>query len=133
MTKTSIINYDMLWEKIREYATKAGRKSTRPLLLLYYVMKSKETPKSDKLMLASAIAYVVLPIDLISAKRLPIIGWIDEIISLSVAYQKVCEHITPEMERKADELLDKWFFLDESVINAERPDYTPYEMIEETV
>lgn len=122
MTKTSIINYDMLWEKIREYATKAGRMSTRPLLLLYYVMKSKETPKSDKLMLASAIAYVVLPIDLISAKRLPIIGWIDEVISLSVAYEKVCKHITPEMERKADGLLDKWF-----------TEYTPYELIEETV
>lgn len=122
MTKASIINYDMLWEKIREYAIRAGRTSARPLLLLYYVMKSKETPKSDKLMLASAIAYVVLPVDLVSAKRLPIIGWIDEVISLSVAYEKVCKHITHEMERKADELLDKWF-----------PEYTSYEMIEETV
>lgn len=109
MAKTSIINYDMLWEKIREYAIKAGRTSTRPLLLLYYVMKSKETPRADKLMVASAIAYVVLPIDLLSAKRLPIIGWIDEVVSLSVAFQKVCKHITPEMERRADELLDKWF------------------------
>lgn len=109
MAKTSIINYDMLWKKIREYAIKAGRTSTRPLLLLYYVMKSKETPRADKLMVASAIAYVVLPIDLLSAKRLPIIGWIDEVVSLSVAFQKVCKHITPEMERRADELLDKWF------------------------
>lgn len=122
MAKTSVINYDMLWERIRIYANKAGRASTRPLLLLYYVMRSKETPLADKWMLASAIAYVVLPIDLISAKRLPIIGWIDEVISLSVAYQKVCKHITPEMERKVDELLDKWF-----------PEYTPYDMIEETV
>lgn len=114
MAKTSIINYDMLWEKIREYAIKAGRMSTRPLLLLYYVMKSKETPRADKLMLASAIAYVVLPIDLLSAKRLPIIGWIDEVVCLSVAFQKVCKHITPEMERRADELLDKWFPLCEN-------------------
>ena len=65
--------------------------------------------------LASAIAYVVLPIDLISVKRLPIIGWIDEVVSLTVAYQKVCKYITKDMERKADELLDRWF-----------PDYTPY-------
>lgn len=122
MAKTSVINYDMLWEKIGDYARKVGRVSARPLLLLYYVMKSEDTPLSDKWMLASAIAYVVLPIDLISAKRVPIIGWIDEVISLSVAYQKVCKHITPAMERKADELLDKWF-----------TEYTPYEMIDETV
>ena len=32
---------------------------------------------------------------------------IDEAFSLSVAYQKVCKNITPEIERKTDELLDK--------------------------
>lgn len=111
----NILNYDLLWQEIGRYAKKVGSASARPVLLLYYVMMSKNTPKSEKLMLASAIAYVVLPIDLISAKRLPIIGWLDEVVSLTVAYQKVCKYITPDMERKADELLDKWF-----------PDYTPY-------
>ena len=115
MASKSIIKYDILWNDIGVWAKKAGRASARPVLLLYYVMTSKSTPRSEKLLLASSIAYVVLPIDLISAKRLPIIGWIDEIISLTVAYQKVCKYITPDMERKADELLDKWF-----------PDYTPY-------
>lgn len=122
----NIVNYELLWQEIGRYAKKVGRASTRPVLLLYYVMMSKNTPKSEKLMLASAIAYVLFPVDLISAKRLPIIGWLDEVVSLTVAYQKVCKYITPEMERKADDLLDKWFFLDESVTSAERPDYTPY-------
>lgn len=112
---TNIVNYDLIWQEIGRYARKVGRVSTRPVLLLYYVMMSNNTPKSEKLMLASAIAYVVLPIDLISVKRLPIIGWIDEVVSLTVAYQKVCKYITKDMERKADELLDRWF-----------PDYTPY-------
>lgn len=111
----NIINNDLIWQEIGRYARNVGRTSARPVLLLYYVMMSKNTPKSEKLMLASAIAYVVLPIDLISAKRLPIIGWLDEVVSLTVAYQKVCKYITPDMERKADEILDKWF-----------PDYTPY-------
>lgn len=111
----NIVNYDLIWQEIGRYARKVGRVSTRPVLLLYYVMMSNNTPKSEKLMLASAIAYVVLPIDLISVKRLPIIGWIDEVVSLTVAYQKVCKYITKDMERKADELLDRWF-----------PDYTPY-------
>ena len=102
-------------DKLQEYAIKIGRISARPLLLLYFIMVSKDTPERDKLMILSTISYLVLPIDLISAKRLPVIGWIDEAFSLSVTYQKVKKNITPEIERKTDALLDKWF-----------PDYTDY-------
>lgn len=109
MEKKSLINYSLLWERLGDYARKTGRVSTRPLLLLYYVMKSPDTLKSDKLLIASAISYLVLPIDLISAKRLPIIGWIDEVVSLTVAYQKVCKYITPEIESEVDKILEQWF------------------------
>ena len=115
MNKPSIIDIEVLKDKLQEYATKVGRISARPLLLLYFIMVSKDTPKSDKLMSLSTISYLIFPIDLISAKRLPVIGWIDEAFSLSVAYQKVSKNITPEIERKTDALLDKWF-----------PEYTNY-------
>ena len=115
MNKTSIIDTAVLKEKVQEYAMKVGRISARPVLLLYFIMISKDTPKSDKLLILSTISYLVFPVDLISAKRLPIIGWIDEAFSLSVAYQKVCKNITLEIERKTDELLDKCF-----------PEYTNY-------
>lgn len=113
--KTSIIDTKVMKDKLHEYAMKVGRISARPLLLLYFIMVSKDTPKSDKLLILSTISYLVFPVDLISAKRLPIIGWIDEAFSLSVAYQKVCKNITPAIERKTDTLLDKWF-----------PEYTSY-------
>lgn len=115
MDKQSLINTKVLGVKLQEYAMKVGRISARPLLLLYFIMVSKDTPKSDKLMILSTISYLILPVDLISAKRLPIIGWIDEAFSLSVVYQKVSKNITPEIERKTDALLDKWF-----------PEYTNY-------
>lgn len=118
MSKTSFINYDVLWDKLSTFAIKAGRVTTRPVLLLFFVMKSKDTPKADKLLVFSALSYLVFPIDILDAKRLPIIGWFDEIASISVAYQKVCKHITPEMETKVDAILDRWF-----------PEYTPYELI----
>lgn len=109
MNKLSVIDIKVLKDKLQEYATKVGRISARPLLLLFFIMVSKETPERDKLMILSTISYLVLPIDLISAKRLPVIGWIDEAFSLSVTYQKVKKNITPEIERKTDALLDKWF------------------------
>ncbi len=116
MVNTSMIEIPTMWDKIKTYAMKVGRVAARPVLLLYYVMKSDETPKKDKLVIYGSLAYLVLPIDLLDAKRLPIIGWLDEVVSLAVAVQRMQKYITPEMERKADETLDRWF-----------PEYTQYE------
>ena len=103
------INYQELWDRIKEYANKVGRVAVRPVLLLYYVMRSDETPWKDKLTIFGALAYLVFPIDLLDAKRLPIIGWLDEVVSLAVATYRMQKYITPEMEAMADEQLDKWF------------------------
>ena len=101
MERTTIINYAALLDRISEYARKAGRVTTRPVLLLYYVMKSKETPWKDKMLIFSTLSYLVLPID--------ILGWIDEVASLSVTYQKMRKNITLDIEAKVDAILDKWF------------------------
>ena len=122
MKRTNIINCDVLWDRISSFASKAGRVTTRPILLLFYVMKSKETPWEDKLLVFSTLSYVVFPVDILDAKRLPIIGWFDEIASLSVTYQKLCKNITPEIEEKVDAILDKWF-----------PEYTQYELIKDDI
>jgi len=120
MNRTNIINYTALWSRISDYSRKAGRVTTRPVLLLYYVMMSKETSWKDKMLIFSTLSYIVLPIDILNARRLPIIGWFDEIASLSVTYQKMCKNITPEIEAKVDDILDRWF-----------PEYMNYELIEE--
>lgn len=108
-------SFENLLFYIGKYAKKMWRLTTRPVLLTYFVMIDDATPANYKISLAASIAYVVLPIDLLSAKRFPILGWLDELVSLTVAYQKVCKYVTPDMERKADEILDKWFV-----------EYTPY-------
>lgn len=109
------INYATLWDGIKSYAIKVGRVAARPVLLLYYVMRSEDTPRKDKLTIFGALAYIILPVDLLNAKRLPIIGWIDEVVSLAVAVQRMQKYITPEMEAKAEAQLDRWF-----------PKYTQY-------
>ncbi len=99
----------LLWEKICTFSKKAGRLATRPALLLYYVMTDPATPRSAKIVVAAALAYLVLPVDLISHKKHPVTGWLDDIAALGIAVDKVRRHITPEMEKRADEQLDKWF------------------------
>ena len=104
--KKNLIDYELLWEKITDYAKATGRTTARPR---YYVLRSPETPSSDKMLIVAALSYLVLPIDLISAKRLPIIGWIDEAVSLVYAYKKVCRYVTPEIESEVDNILERWF------------------------
>ncbi len=43
MNMQGLINKDLLLEKMKEWAVKVGRISTRPALLLYYVMKQGDT------------------------------------------------------------------------------------------
>ena len=109
MENTSMIEMPSLWDRIKTYAKNVGRVAARPVLLLYYVMRSEETPMKDKLTIFGALAYVILPVDLLNAKRLPLIGWIDEVVSLAVAYNRVKSSITPEIEQQVTNTLNNWF------------------------
>ena len=51
MNKTSIIDTAVLKENVQEHAMKVGRICASPVLSLYFIMVSKDTPKSDKLMI----------------------------------------------------------------------------------
>ena len=98
-----------LWDGIKTYAKKAGRVAAKPVLQLYYVMTADSTPRSTKLLIGSALAYLVLPVNLISAKRHPILGRADEAAAIIVVYKKVSQYITPEIEQKTENQLDQWF------------------------
>lgn len=113
------LDYNALWESICNWSRKAGRAATRPVLLMWHVMNSKDTPCKGKWAIFGSLAYIVLPIDILDAKWIPIIGWLDEVASLAVMVQKMSKYITPEMQGKADAQLDKWF-----------PEYVEYEMNE---
>ena len=105
----SQLDFDQLLEKIKDWGKTLGRTSMRPVLSLYYVLKSPDTPLSDKLLVVSALSYLILPVDLISARRFPVLGWIDEITAVTIAYKKVKKYITPEIESEVDNILEKWF------------------------
>jgi uncharacterized membrane protein YkvA (DUF1232 family) len=122
LTKEELMNTNFnasqLWDTIKDYAKKVGRVGARPVLLLYFVMTDENTSRSVKLTIGSALAYVVLPVNLISLKKHPLTGWVDEAAAIAMVVDKVKKQITPEIERKADEVLDKWF-----------PGDTPFEVV----
>lgn len=117
-----MMTLDTLWRGICKWSIKAGREATRQVLLLWFVMKSPDTPRKDRMALFASIAYLVFPVDIVDSKRFPIIGWFDEIMSLVIAYEKMQKHITPEMREKADSLVSQWFPVYNEYVEYERVD-----------
>lgn len=118
-----------LRKSVYKWSRRAGRSAARPVLLMWYVMRDKATPRRDKWAIFASLAYLVLPVDVLDAKRLPVIGWLDEVASLAVLVQKMSKRITPEMEARADRVLDRWF-PDGAAQPQPAVEYAEYELLE---
>lgn len=99
----------IILNNLGNYARRVGRTVARPAVILYFVLRDPATPKKDKYVVYAALAYLVLPINLISAKRIPLLGWADEAAAIALAYKRVKNNITPDIEQQADMLLERWF------------------------
>ena len=97
----------VIWEKLKEWAKKAGRTATKPALLLYFTMKDGDIPTSDKALIYACLAYAVLPIKVF--RMIPFGDLIGKALSIGVVIQRVRRYITPEIEASTEELLEKWF------------------------
>ena len=95
--------------KIGNYAKKAGRVATKPLLQLYYVLTMGETTTLEKALIVGAILYTVMPFSLISFKAHKILGMLDEGLAVLYIIKKVQDKITPEIDAKVEETLNAWF------------------------
>ncbi|MBQ7530268.1 MAG: DUF1232 domain-containing protein [Paludibacteraceae bacterium] len=102
------MNLNLLWNNLGGFARRVGRSMARTPLLLYYVLKDDKTAAKDKAIIYAALAYLILPVDLISARKNPILGWADEILSIEIVYDRMRKYITPDMYRRAEAQLDKW-------------------------
>ena len=100
---------DEVFERIRNFAKKAGRVATKPLLQLYYVLTMGETTTLEKALIVGAVLYVIMPFSFIPRKTHRIIGLLDEGLALLYVVKKVQHKLTPEINAKVDETLNVWF------------------------
>ncbi|HLS60460.1 MAG TPA: YkvA family protein [Virgibacillus sp.] len=95
-------------EKLLNYAKKMGIKLTYYSLLLFYSFQSPHTPKKDKLTIAGALGYLILPVDIIP-DFIPVIGFTDDLIIIVYAVYRVINHIDQDVKKQADERMKKLF------------------------
>ena len=88
------------WNKLSKCATKMGSKLVYNVLVLYYVMMSPGVPLHIKLAIVGALAYVIVPVDLIP-DFIPVAGYSDDMAAIVSAVGMVADLITPDIKRKA--------------------------------
>ncbi len=93
----------------RGFWLKVGRLAGRlpfaeDLIAAHYCAFDRQTPLKVKAILLGALAYFVLPDDIIP-DFLPVIGYTDDAAVLAAAIKLVASHITPEHRQAAQRLL----------------------------
>ena len=66
------------------------------------------TPKKYRTVIAGALGYLILPLDIIP-DFIPSLGFADDWAALLAAIYYVTKAVTPEIKEKAKQRLNKWF------------------------
>ena len=105
-----------LMDKLRPWALKAGRATTRPLLQFFYVMADKNTSTLDRVLIYAAIIYTILPADLLPRTIYKFIGVLDDGVAILYVYKKIKNRITPEINTKVEDTLNEWFGIEYTMV-----------------
>jgi uncharacterized membrane protein YkvA (DUF1232 family) len=87
---------------------RAGRIVARPALECFEMLLDGGTPHQARLTVLAALTYLLLPVDLIP-DFLPAIGFGDDMVALTALLSLCGRHLTPEIRRRAQSRLDRWF------------------------
>lgn len=98
-----------LMYKLRPWAIKAGRATTRPLLQFYYVMDDDNTSTLDRVLIYAAIIYTIIPMDFLPRSVFKFLGVLDDGVAMLYVYKKIKDKITPEINAKVEDTLNEWF------------------------
>ncbi len=96
------------WQKLKDFATYAGREVVEKALILFFASQRAETPLWAKAVIYSSLAYFILPTDAIP-DFIPLSGYADDLGTLVMALSTVTISITPEVKASAKQTVDSWF------------------------
>jgi uncharacterized membrane protein YkvA (DUF1232 family) len=96
------------WDKLRRFARKAGREVVEKALWLYYAYQRPDTPIWAKRVILGALAYFILPLDLI-ADVLPGVGFTDDLGVIMTAISTIAMYINDSVKERARQKALEWF------------------------
>lgn len=96
------------WDKVKDFAIKAGKEVIEKALQLYYAAQNPETPAWAKGVIYGALGYFISPIDAIPDIT-PVVGYADDLGVLVAAASTVAMYINQDVKDKAKSKLKDWF------------------------
>ncbi len=93
---------DNFWRKLGQVASNVP--FAEDLLAAYYCAFDRDTPRHVQATLIGALAYFILPFDLVP-DMLPVLGFTDDMAVLAAAIKLVASHITPAHRAAAQRTL----------------------------
>lgn len=96
------------FEKARKFAKVIGREALYKAFQLYYVLQKPELPQKTKTIIMGALAYFILPLDLVP-DALPLIGYSDDLTVIAYALWQALPYMDDEVNSKADKMVRKIF------------------------
>jgi uncharacterized membrane protein YkvA (DUF1232 family) len=88
------------WSLARKSFSSIGEATLRQAFILYHTLQDERTPHATRMVIVGALAYLILPTDLIP-DFIPVVGFSDDAGALAAAAATVASNITPEHKRKA--------------------------------
>jgi len=95
---------DGIWRKVRETLGKIP--FTEDAVAAYYCAVDRATPLSAKAILMGALAYFIMPVDVIP-DFITGLGYTDDAAVLIAALKAISNHLRPEHRDKARKFLEK--------------------------
>lgn len=110
------VKYSDMMDKLRPWALRVGRVAARPILQFYYVMTDDKTSTLDRVLIYAAIAYTILPMDLVPRAVYKFLGVLDDGVAVMYVYRKIKGMITPKINAKVEDRLNEWLGVEYRVV-----------------
>lgn len=104
MNPLKIIKYGKYFSesKFTAFIGRYGKKLAfaQKAVVLFLCLRDKDTPKYVKAVIAGALGYLVLPIDIVP-DTIPLLGWIDDVAVLGFAFKVANRYIKTSHQQEA--------------------------------
>ncbi len=105
-------------DKLQPWALKVGRVAARPLVTFYYVMADEKTSTLDRVLIYAAIAYTIVPMDLLPRSVFKLLGVLDDGAAVLYVYRKIKDRVTPRIKATVEDTLNEWFGVEYVVVKS---------------
>ena len=95
-------------QKLKRWATHAGRAVIQHVLLLYYCAKDADTPKAVRTLIWGALGYFIWPMDVVPDST-PGSGFLDDLAVCLLLIGQIAHYIKADHYQRTGERIKEWF------------------------